>query len=84
MTAPTWITTEPPVYRAIKTVAGMTSIDIPLTFEGCAPSATYESAGFVTGPRGFVALTANGTTSIRLHGREVGPIPQKMEIVFAP
>ena len=80
----TWISTSPPVFHFIKTVQGYTSIDSPMTFEGCAESMTYANAQVEGGPSGIVAVFNGTTLVVTRNGRAVGTLPGVSLVAFPP
>jgi len=81
---PVWITSDPPMYQVIKTLAGFQAYDEPVVFEGCAESAHYTNASLEAGPDGVVAVYGGDQMSVRWRGRELGTLANVTLVRFAP
>lgn len=81
---PTWITTDPTMYAAVRGDEGYMGISTLVVFEGCAPSATYEHAKLVGGPSDLIAIYTADKLSVRWRGHELGTLSGAQLVSFAP
>jgi hypothetical protein len=69
----TWLSSQPPRFRADVVVLGYTTVTIPTLFDGCA--ATGEGRATVAGPDGLSAIYDETAVIVIQHGATIATLP---------
>jgi hypothetical protein len=83
----TWVTSSPPRFYFVETVAGYNTIDLHRVFDGCAaaPAATESTdAHLEAGPHDLLALVVGDRLEVSWRGRTLGTLDDVDLVRFAP